>query len=361
MKKRTSTDIELSFSPWTDESLFTITKIHISEELGGKIAYGSIELLSTGGKKYDDCLKLITDQNTGTLVISDKKEGGVTYEIPIFITSRVHVKYSLKLDVVCLKDINFLTKRTSIDYTDIKDAINQQKTFIGNINLEVDPDSGVDGLKEYQHNESGYSLCTRLCSAYKRDSVYAFGWEGLFIKDIKEERDCVMLKNKQAVITSTGQKFKYNADLNFLPFNPYESDIEDQTSTLKDYSEYAPTNISSVVFRESYNLIHSKYSDHLSNMIYNNRLYNTNLYTSFRIKTRDIPSDYKLGDIVEFEESSSDIEKISNPYTKYLVKSNEFFYSSSDSKATDSDGWKLSWSTVIIGLIDGDWAKNTEN
>ena len=81
---------------------------------------------------------MITETNTGTIIISNEKEGGLTYTIPVFITSRRQLKYGVTLSLICTSDINFATKRITEVYDNIESAI--ELTYKGNkdINMDVD-------------------------------------------------------------------------------------------------------------------------------------------------------------------------------------------------------------------------------
>jgi hypothetical protein len=85
MKIETSHKISVFFSPWFGETPdaagdFRFTKLHLYEELGGKIAFGDIDLISTGTDKANE---LLQKQRTGEIQI--EQEGRTSYSIPVCI------------------------------------------------------------------------------------------------------------------------------------------------------------------------------------------------------------------------------------------------------------------------------------
>ena len=83
-KVKNTVNIELSCSPFT-ESNYSIVYLHMIESLGGSIASGEISLWHDNS---DTAVKLVTEQNTGTIIIGDGKDNGITYKIPFYIVKR---------------------------------------------------------------------------------------------------------------------------------------------------------------------------------------------------------------------------------------------------------------------------------
>ena len=357
----TSTGLSIEFTPWTDNNMFKITKLHLYEDLGGKLAHGNVDLIRSSS---EEALKLITEQNTGTIVLKNNKPGGLTYEIPVFISSRSHLKYGISLELNCIPDIDFLTKRITETYDDIESAIDL--TYPGKKDIRTKPDSSVTSNKEVQNYQTNAEFCSRLCGSFKQGIVYAFGWEGLLIKDIVgkdsfgNDEPNIILENGVSMTMASCHKYNYNYNLNEInePFRPF-SDSEKSITGSKDYIESEPINVTAILSKDEYHIVGKDYLSHLSNWKYNQRIFDSNLYSSFIIKGVDMPN-FKLGDVITFYQSRSDTDA-QTPYKYFLVKSNEFFYSNEDSDTVDQNGLKLSWTTMLVGLEDGDWSNTTDN
>ena len=78
-----SSDVSLEFKPWTDKKC-RITRLQVIEQIGGKIPNGEIDMI-LDDKEVE---KMITDQNTGTISITDEKEKGLSYKFDVWITER---------------------------------------------------------------------------------------------------------------------------------------------------------------------------------------------------------------------------------------------------------------------------------
>ena len=62
---------------------------------------------------------------------------------------------------------------------------------------------------------------------------------------------------------------------------------------------------------------------------------------------------YKLGDVVIYQRSE---QEETYPFVNYLIMSNEVFYSIDGGDEVDSNGFKFSWTTIMVGLDSGIWA-----
>ena len=358
----TSNNISLEFAPWTDDAKFLLTCIHIQESLGGGLAGGSIDLRLDATD--ESALKFITEQNTGIIRIKDNKENGLSYEIPVCIHTRNHLLDTLHLDVLCVPSLDFITKKNTVSFDDIDSAID--KLYQGVKDIRTKPDSGVANQPEIQRCRSDYDFCNYLCKSYKKDSVFCFGWEGLMIKDRiginsfgdEEESTKIYMVNGGSMTAASTQKMTYNSDLTEQrkPFFPFED--SEISLTQDDYSDKEPQNVTSMMFGEEYHIVGKDYKAHIENWKHNSKLLSTDLYYNIKIKGVDIPK-YKIGDVINFAKLQvTDGQKdASNPYTEYIVKSNEFFYANDKADLVDSNGFKLSWTTLLIGIDKGEWGE----
>lgn len=358
VRLKTTTGISIEFTPWTDNSRFKITKLHLYEELGGSVAYGDVDMIHDG---TDEALRMITEQNTGKIIIKSDSDKGLVYEIPVCIISRSHLKFGMSADLVCTEDIDFITKRVTETFDDIESALDI--AYKGKKDIRTKPDSSVSSTKEFQTCQTGSEFCSKLCGSYKKNVVYALGWEGLLIKDLVgidsfgNDEPNIVLEDGNIMAASSCQKFTYNNNLLEEPIDCFTG--SDYSLTNENYSELAPNNLASIICKDEYHIVGRKYLEHIDNWRYNSRIFNSDLYSSFKIRGVELPT-YKLGDVLKYYPSSKDNEQ-SNPFKVYLVKSNEFFYSNEDSLVTDSLGTKLSWTTLLIGLEEGDWSDISKN
>lgn len=362
MVVKNSSNISLEFNPWTDTG-YRITKLHMVEGLGGEVPKGVMSLEHSGS---DEAMKLITDTNTGTIKLLDNKEKGIQYtDIKVFITKKTNIYNMLEIEFVCVSDKKFFTDLISTTYPSIKEAI--ETVYPGNKDIRIEPDSGVDGIVELQNAETSYDFCKKLCYAYKANSIFAFGWEGLLIKDLINGVDS--MGNNEPYMEMIGGEFmfnttpyalNYNKKLNHDPYDPWIGTQDDNMlpTTKKDYSDVTPKNVGVVMEYSNYTIVGKNFLGHLLNTRYNERIMDSELYTNFTVRATDMPS-YKLGDVVIWKQPHD--EDFTNPFTKYLVKSNELFWTSDDNDGeTDWTGLRLSWTSTLVGLDDGMWAKDNQ-
>lgn len=184
-----SSNTTLEFTPWTDSG-YRITSLHVIEKLGGVIPKGEMSLIfadSSGNFPGD----LIKSQNTGTIKLVDEKEypENLKYEFNVFITHRKFYGNYVDLEFVVTDDIEFYTKRISTYYyrsIPLKDKI--RTLFPGTVDFRTtDPD--VPDITIFQNCETNYEVLTRLCYAYKANSIFCYSWDGLIIKDLVGLRD----------------------------------------------------------------------------------------------------------------------------------------------------------------------------
>ena len=339
-KYTNSYKVTIDFKPWFDSG-FQFTKLHMVEELGGKIPGGEIDMNHDGS---DKALKLITDQYTGHLTI--EKEGGNIYEIDIFITQRRFFKNSLSLSFICITDKKFFTELVDAEWDDITDAINALYPGKKDIRIKSDINNGV---KIFQNHETNYSLCTKLAYSFKHNCIFSYGWEGFMLKDIIGEKDSQ--GNTEPKLSITGNVevhqidsyyLNYNKKIYYKPENPWE--LEDYP-----YTDYMADNNRSIMFYDDYYLIGTDYYQLVDNYLFNRKYMNTELFTSFRVVDMNMPG-YKIGDVLKYSRAEQDSKL---PFELFLVHSNELFFAVEGSNATDSNGLHFSWTSKFIGLEEG--------
>ena len=350
-----SNDVSLEFKPWTDQKC-RITRLQIIEQLGGEIPNGEIDMILGDEEKIEE---MITKQNTGTISIVDEKEKGLSYEIEVWITDREYYENILKVKFVCIKDLNFFTKRITTYYQDgIKSTI--ESLFPGASDFRIEP-SGNDDTPLYQNCETNYEMCKRLCYAYKDKSVFAFGWDGLMIKDLCGEKDHegnkepkLELETDRLSVQTQTYNLKYDKYLNHESFSAWE---ESDESTTGDFLDVASKNAKVIMNYKGYRVMGMKSSELMENAWNNESRMKSDGYTCLKIVQTDMPH-YKLGDVVIYKRA---LQERSLPWKNYLITSNELFFSADGNRIMDQHGFRFSWTSNLYGLQDGDWSKEPES
>lgn len=336
---KNSSGISLEFTPWTDRG-FVIDSLHMYERIGGELGKGNISLIFPDSPENNE---LITDEQKGIITVSDTKESGVSYTIPIFIMGREYFKNTVTLNFVCCEDKKFFMDPHSISYSDITNALNI--LYPGNKDIRTDSDVN-NNVEVYQMNETDMEFCTTLAYSYKRNAIFAYSWSGFILKDLiginsqgKNEKDSGIL--------IVGQSFMENAKPYALNYNKYLLYEPQDLFEGKD----KPLNLGSIKNYNDYIISGTDYYKLHENRMYNRIIMNSELYTSFITVGADIP-DYKLGDIVFYQRAE---QESSYPFTQFLVYSNELFISQDNSKKVGPHGMKFEWTTKLLGIETGKW------
>lgn len=356
---KNSVGIELNVLPFSDNG-FRVVKLHMIEHLGGTMAAGEMELWHDNS---DAALKLVTEQQTGTIKIRDTKEGGIEYEIPIFIKSRKFYRLTLSIEFVCIGDVGFLENPISTEYDNIEDAI--KSLYPGKQDIRTSTDIAND-LPIYQCCETGYDLCTRLAYSFRHEIVFSYSWEGLVLKELcgemnsrGEKEDINNINMKISALTLMEYKTRYNLNysktLNYNPINPWED--TDSSTTKTDYSDYEFLNCRSLVDYDGFSIMGTDYYTLHENYRYNKKLMNAGMYSTMIISGKDFPG-YKICDVIEFR---SPEQNTKYPFTNFLVASNEIYYGTEVSGELSPSGYQFEWISTLYGLDPGKWGEKSEN
>lgn len=399
-KRRTENpkNVTVSISPWTDQDEekgvhFSLFRLHIQESLYGEIPSGEAELIHSGTDK--EALEMIEKQETGTIEIQDNKEGGFHYTFNIFITKRNFYNEILSLEFICIpgdsedkdmleRGIQFYTKLLSESYSNIEDAINS--TYPGG-KKRIKVETNIpDTTKIYRDNETAYDFVKRLCYSWKNKCAFAFGWDGLLIKEIvginsfndNEEDDEKIKKifGDQKEWTQLSKSvLKYNVKNNTELFNPWQDPYKDaegkellKSVTPDDkYKEWEKDLrfVTSSITGERKYFIHGKDYYLLSENRKSCEVFaEAKGYGSLVLLGRDMPKEWKLGDVILYSRKKDD-GKDDVSEVRLIVASNELFFSQNGSTKTGPHGLPFEWTTTFWKVEDGPWSKeleeNTEN
>lgn len=357
-EEKNTYNISVKLTPWGEKG-YQVVSLHLFECLGGDIAHGELELWYPNDNEAE---KLITDQQTGELELKDTKENGLTFKIPIFIDSRRFFKNILRLKVTCISDKSFMVDRISTKHDDIGSAI--KSLYPGEVDIRTKSDIN-NNIPIYQMDETNYSLCKRLAYSFKKNSIFAFGIEGFMLKETigtnslgKDENSYDMeFKGMLDMDNTEMYKLNYNRLLNTTPFNPWED--TDNSATGNDYTDLQPVNCRSLINYTSYSIMGKDYYQLSENYQYNYNFLNSDYYASFTITGVDMPT-YKIGDVLTYKRAD---QKTSYPtnLTKYLVASNEIFFSQNGASTRGPHGKQFEWTSKLLGIKEGEWSKDEED
>lgn len=358
MKYKNSYKTTVDFLPWFDTG-YRFQSLHLYEELGGEVARGEMRLEVNGEQ---NALELITKQNTGTIKL--EQEGGLIFEIPIFIIHRSHEKNFLDISFVCLIDDQFITDVHQTTWDNLEDMIDS--IFPGKVQRRCETDIQAKNIKYYQNNETDQEFLKRICLGYKKNSIFAFGLEGLVLKETMgkydsrgdEEPSIELHVDSDGVEQESPYQKEYKQDL----YEPVVDIWSNKELAGKDYSTLLPVNPRVTYKNGDLNIVHKDYMQLMENLNYNVSYLYSNMFQEVVITDRKIPN-YKIGDVVTYVRDSKTTPNSKLwPFKYYLVKSNEFFIAADDSSLVADDGYQTKWTTKLIGLEEnGKIALGTED
>ena len=386
--------ITVSVSPWTDEDdngniLFRLQKLHVHEMAYGETPVGDMELIYNGSRENtNDIEEYIRAKETGTIEIEDTKKNmekpGLTYKFNFFITSREYINNLLTLEFIILpggqdsieKGKNFYTAVGSETYEGIGEAI--RAIYPGPILKKCETDiQGSDTIKIYRENETSSNLLCRLGASWVYKGIYAFGWEGLLLKEIegtssfgKAEND---IKNLEKVIGDQEEwvqvsynVLKYDKAHNYQLFDPWDDDNKDKDDLSKSVTpdarykkEWRPKLVTSTIKADWEYRIHTKaYSQFQMNKDWNESFSGAGGYATVTLVGEDMPRQWKLGDVISYQRQSND-DKEDQP-KRCIVVSNELFFSQSEASQLGPHGKPFEWTTILWGIDPGEWTQENE-
>lgn len=347
--------ITVNFQPWWTLG-FRFTKLHLYEELGGKLAYGEMDMIMNGS---DDALNAIKDQKDGTITLTS--ELGQTLTIPIAVTDIVgNDSNYVSINFLCLPSLDFAyTNKTIVWDKPIKKVI--EALYPGKVDIRdgCETDIQKDPLY-YQNNEPDQNICSRLCFSYKKDCIFSYGLEGLLIKDTlgnknshgkNEDSDTNKIDLRvNTVQTTQMDNFAEPATRHFIykhPINIWE-DTESEVS-IKDYTEYEPVNFRILEKYRTKFLMHKDYEQLDYNMYYNQDYQNSRYSQYIRIMNRDFPT-YRIGDVLIYTNEQKKDADLSWNQKYYLVQSNEIFIAVDSCDYWDEFGERFGWVSKLVCL-----------
>lgn len=282
---------KLDVTPWF-ESGYIFKELTMREEIGGNLASGVIKLTSDGTD-----MSLINTQNTLDITYIqlpwDDKEEQVEYKVKGYIYHKEFKENEIHMSFVAVSDRDFstLSKMNTYENLSIDKVISDlypdkdRIKFLDSNDQLLQPDMN-EPLTITQNALTNLDFCKRLCRSYRKDSVFAFGLEGLFIKSI--------YRNPPEPIEIVGESDSIVMGM----FNM--NDYKEMTMT-EDPRELS-VNLAPVMYGFDYYITRNDYYAELLKVY----LYNTRYYTAMKcsMKLRFITRlpKFKLGDIVTYKD-----------------------------------------------------------
>ena len=335
---------------------FRFLKLKLHESIGGPIASGSAQFEFPSDEK---CTDLIEDTYYITIRLEQNK--GIIYNIDALITSKRIQENMLSIEFLCIKDVSFIDETLSLNFTDIDEALDY--SYQGPKDLRCESDLS-NNLPIVQFQETSYDFCKRIALSYKYDSLFAFGLEGFMIKDTigtdsfgSGEPNIKVVAGTGSVMQEQFTKSNLNPQYYKKPFDSWNEtmegeEINDSNKTEHGQDEYSiqSTNAVAIVSFDRYSIVHKDILQLKKNADYNRRYYNSSYYSNLSICHNDRMPNFKLGDIVKYENV---LEKdIKNPNKLYIVYENDILITS-DSTIGHENGKGFAWKTLLKGIEDG--------
>lgn len=352
-------NITIEISPWTTRG-FTLQWAQIKEELGGNLPTGRASFIFS---RDEEQVTMLTNENSGRLLLADNNESGFQFDLPIFITDRQYFKQSLEINFVVVEDSKFFSERISGSYNNIEDAI--KSLYKGNVDIRTSSDQNNSQVL-HQNCETSLNFIKRLGLSLKSDIVFGYSFEGFLVKDIigissqgKDENQFFDLPEVVGggtgdMTNTTPYEFTYDRKENYPIINPW---IDENNTLNKTYEYEVPKNVISVLGSDYY-ICRAGYENMLNNYLLNSTKQNANFSGNYRLTGSLMPNNYRLGDLIRYRRADdSPYLKDAESYTRCLVYSNQVFMGNGQ-EVSGPSGFNFQWDTELRCIDDSaEWSK----
>lgn len=271
----------LSISPWFDKG-YVFKSLKLTEQLGDHIATGEIVLTSDGSDLQPIIKEELVTINYQQLVEHKLLE----YDIVGYIYARRLLENEVHLSFIVAPNKEFSTesvvkefKNMTIDQV-ISSIYPGEVKFLTKGDAFLSPDVSGPLDKLDQNGFTSLDLCYRLCRSYRKDSVYALGLEGLFVKDLTRE---------PFEIYSEGDNMPID-----LPKFGYYKEMEFESIPKKP-----SVNIQPRMYGTKYALTRKDFHADLMDVYQYNTRYLTDMKCRLRLRFNTRFPYFKLGDLVK--------------------------------------------------------------
>ena len=329
-KWTSSTGNTVEILPWMEKG-FKFISLNCEEVVGGTMAHGRVEMVYVPDQK-DDNSEMIVSESEVTIKLGTTTEG-VVLRIKGIITSRSYLKNFFTFEFSCFPRPEFWTHRGNLVTTSIKGAIESLWGDTSRIDYRGTETDLPEGITFSQASEYDYLYLQRLCKSYKKDTIFAFGLDGLLIKDLvgidstdHKEPHWTLPGNVHAIQDQGPEEDRYeltyDPKLYMKPEDPWEGE------TLK--SKYWGVR----TFDNTYRIMGTDESILRENQFWNDRIYKSNMYNQIHLKHTNFLQSYRLGDVVKYFRAG---EKDKVPWKTYIISRIVYHYQAEPSPGTTPD------------------------
>ena len=330
-KWTSSTGNTVEILPWMEKG-FKFISLNCKESVGGGVAYGRVEMVWIPDNK-DENSEMITEESEVTIKLGTT-ETGATMTIKGFITDREINKNMFNFEFSCFPRPEFWSRKGKLVADNIKSAIegiwgDTSRIYYRGTETDLPGDIIFNQASEYD-----YRYLQRLCESYKKDTIFAFGLEGLLIKDLigidstgNQEPYWTLPGNVHAIqdLGRDSDKYMstYDPKLYMKPEDPWEeSEIKSKYWDVKLFDDmYRVTTKSDSILKE--------------NQYWNKRFYTSMMYNQIRLKHTNFFQAYRLGDVVKYYRAGEEKDKM--PWGIYMITGIEYHYRSEPSPGTSAN------------------------
>ena len=354
------TEIIIEISPF--ELLgYEFHTLTLYEEIGGKLAQGKLTLAPKQLQGEVEDQQAVYQWNNLYISIKDYSND-ISYYIFGWITRKETIEKMLCVDFVVFPYYSggeenycrqFLTLgRSRVHTIERQGATEGLKQLVcslwkGPWQREPWPDIRCTSisnnlLPEYiwQRNESDYAFLNKILYSYKENSIFGYGINGLFIKDMisQDEPNKIVLGQIETTQESGfSRNFEYR--LHQKHQNPWE----------QEENEVDTGQFSVLTHDNNYSILSKDFSAMLYNYRQNNMIMRTRFFSSFQTYTvHQLPSP-KLGECVSYTQK---VDGENNKEGLFINSSNQYFFANPMSGDRDHHDNIFSVTSVYRGIED---------
>jgi len=355
-----SRDLLVNLQPWFQNS-FKLDWIKIHEELGGKPATGRMGLTYVGDGTSIEFFK--EKYKTGDLEIRHV-ESGMKRIIKLCVYSYVQFSNNyFEAKFCCINKLDFYNEKITLYYDDpIADVINSLYPWKKSIKIKSDISKDP---RYFQNNETNADFCTKLCYSFKRDCIFAYGMEGLLLKDTmgefnsrgeKDEKDKITLSLGTPTLYKIDKDLYREEDTSKPDLYAQEIDLwndTENTEAVLDYSNWESKNLKVYQKYKNYYYFQKDYEPLYQNGVFNRKYQSSNYFHHMTIVNKLFPK-YEIGDVVTIYEPAIE-EDYADGKTKtviqrlYLIKENSLEISWGANEVGEGE---FDYYSVLVGLED---------
>lgn len=317
--------------------------IDLRETIGGEIAGGTILLVDNTSKEA-----LTQVINTKTVTIKMENKTGMRMEIQGLITERDPERNYLRIEFLVIPTREFLSDTLDMyhENVDLKELI--EKVLLppmscewrDNVMTTVPQDTSIN-----QVGVSRYELLKRVSLGFKKDTVFALGLEGYFLKDIvgldshgNREPNMVLSSGQSEEITT----------IDSLPYNPLIYKSLSPNYGESDWNDFKSINAETYIQAGTYHVIGKKTSILFENYRHNLRFMSSDGYTKLRTRHTLTLPEYKLGDVLIYRRKDIDDHPGNTKHWYEFIVMEKIYHISRE----ENSKYPFYVDSILWGLVD---------